>query len=87
MPWRDVSHFALLCLQESDSRWQTRLAQMTLDLEQKDSELRQTVSQMGMVQDKLTQLQVSQECTCTCVVTLTCIEWLYNNIEFIFGNY
>lgn len=60
MPWRDVSHFALLCLQESDSRWQTRLAQMTLDLEQKDSELRQTVSQMGMVQDKLAQLQVSQ---------------------------
>ena len=63
----DVSRFlsfclALLCLQESESRWQTRLAQMTLDLEQKDSELRQTVSQMGTVQDKLTQLQVS---TCT----------------------
>ena len=48
-----------LCLQESESQWQTRLAQMTLNLEQKDAELRQTVTQTKMLQDKLTQLQVS----------------------------
>ena len=61
---------ALLCLQENASRWQTRLAQMTLDLEQKDSELRQTVSQMGLVQDKLMHLQVS-----TCMYMYMCCDF------------
>ena len=64
--------FFRFTLQENDSRWQTRLAQMTLDLEQKDSELRQTVSQMGLVRDKLTQLQVS---TCMYMYMYMCCDF------------
>ena len=40
-------------------KWQSRVTQVSLELQRRDADLQQTTTELKMVRDKLTQLQVS----------------------------